>query len=42
VSSGREKERLPSTDDDLVVPTRNGTERTRQEAPKALRLDREW
>lgn len=27
------------TDDDLVVPTRNGTERTRQEAPKALRLD---
>jgi len=27
------------TDEDLVVPTRNGTERTRQEAPKALRLD---
>jgi integrase len=29
----------PPTDDDLVVPTRNGTERSRQEAPKALRLD---
>jgi integrase len=31
----------PPTDDDLVVPTRNGTERSRQEAPKALRLDLE-
>jgi integrase len=27
------------TGEDLVVPTRNGTERSRQEAPKALRLD---
>ena len=26
---------------DLIVPTRNGTERTSQEAPKALRLDLE-
>ena len=31
----------PPSDGDLVVPTRNGTERTSQEAPKALRLDLE-
>jgi len=31
----------PPREEDLVVPTRNGTERTSQEAPKALRLDLE-
>jgi len=31
----------PPAEDDLIVPTRNGTERTSQEAPKALRLDLE-
>ncbi len=31
----------PPGDDDLVVPTRNGTERSSQETPKALKLDLE-